>query len=61
MLWADNSVKNWQNLPMSNPKPDLYNINIHIKFGENPLRFTQVIVLNLKYWAQLFKANDIVS
>ena len=24
-LWqADNSVKNWQNLPISNSKPDLY-------------------------------------
>ena len=30
---------------MSNPKADLHNINAHIKFGENPLRFTQVIFL----------------
>ena len=42
--WADNSVKNWRNLPISNPKPDLHNINAHIKFGENPLMFTQVII-----------------
>ena len=42
-------VKNWRNLPMSNPKPDFYNTNAYIKFGENPLRFTQVIVLELKY------------
>ena len=33
LSWADKSVKNWQNLPISN-----------IKFGENPLTFTQVIV-----------------
>ena len=37
VLWADNSV---QNLPISNPKPDLRNINAHTKFGENPLIFT---------------------
>ena len=41
---ADNSVKIWQNLPISNPKPDLHNINAHIKFGENPFMFTQVII-----------------
>ena len=34
---ADNSVKNWWNLPISNPKPDLHNINAHTKFSENPL------------------------
>ena len=34
---------------MSNPKADLHNINAHIQFGENPLRFTQVIVLKVKY------------
>ena len=36
---ADNSGKNGRNLPISNPKPDLYNINAHTKFGENPLMF----------------------
>ena len=41
---ADNAIKIWQNLPISNPKPDLYNINAHTKFGENPLMFTQVII-----------------
>ena len=41
---ADNSVKNWRNLPTNNPKPDLYNINAHTKFGENPLIFTQFII-----------------
>ena len=34
---------------MSNSKADLYNINAHIKFGENPLSFTHVIVLKVKY------------
>ena len=44
LSWADNSVKNWQNLPINNPKPDLHNINEHTEFDENPLTFTQVIV-----------------
>ena len=35
---ADNSVKIWRNLPFSNPKPDIYNINVPTKFGENPLK-----------------------
>ena len=44
-VWrADNSVKIWWNLPLSNPKPDLHNINAHTKFGENPLLFTKVII-----------------
>ena len=38
---ADNSVNILQNLLISNPKPDLHNINAHTKFGENPLIFTQ--------------------
>ena len=45
---ADNSVKIWRNLPISNPKPDLHNINAHTKFGENPLIFTQVIIRKRK-------------
>ena len=45
---ADSSVKNWRNLPISNPKPDLHNINAHTKFGENPLMFTQVIIRKRK-------------
>ena len=45
---ADNSVKNGRNLPISNPKPDLHNINAHTKFGENPLMFTQVIIWKRK-------------
>ena len=41
---ADNSVKIWRNLAISNPKSDLLNVNGYSKFGENPLLFTQVIV-----------------
>ena len=41
---AENSVKQWQNLPISNPKPDLLHINPSTNFGYNPLTFTQVIV-----------------
>ena len=44
LLRAGNSVKKRQNLPFNNPKPDLHNINAHIKFGENTLIFTQVII-----------------
>ena len=36
-----NSIKIWQNLPINNPKPDLYNINVQTKFGENPLMFPE--------------------
>ena len=46
---AENWVKNWRNLPISNPKLDLYNINAHTKFGKNPLIFTQVIGQKRKY------------
>ena len=45
---ADNSVKIWRNLPISNSKLDLHNINAHTKFGENPLMFTQVIIRKRK-------------
>ena len=48
VLWADNSVKSWWNLPISNPKPDLYNIDAHTKFGENSLLFTQIIIQKQK-------------
>ena len=45
---ADIYVNIWQNLPISNPKPDIHNINAHTKFGENPLMFTQVIIRKQK-------------
>ena len=35
---ADNSV----NLPISNPKPDLLNVNAYSKLDENPLLFTKL-------------------
>ena len=38
------TVENCRNLTMSNPKPDLCNINAHTKFSENPLIFTKVIM-----------------
>ena len=48
MSWADNSVTNGRNLLITNPKPDLHNSNAHINFDENPVRFTQDIVLRRK-------------
>ena len=48
MSRADNSIKIWRNFPISNPKPYLYNINAHTKFGENPLMFTQAIIQKQK-------------
>ena len=47
--WADNYVKIWKNLRISIPKPDLNNISVYTKFGENPLMFTQVIIRKRKY------------
>ena len=44
VLQVDNSVKNGQNLPISNLKADLHNINAHTKFGENLLIFTKIII-----------------
>ena len=43
-------VSRWTSmcLPISNPDPDLHNINAHIKFRENPLMFTQVIIRKQK-------------
>ena len=48
MSRADNSVKIWRNLPISNPKPDLLNVNAYSNFDENPLLFTQVIIRKQK-------------
>ena len=39
---AGNSVKIRRNSHISNPKPDLHNINAHTKFGENPLMFIKL-------------------
>ena len=46
---ADNSVNILRNLPISDPKPDLLNVNAYSKFDENPLLFTQVIIRKRKY------------
>ena len=51
-------VKNLRNLPINNPKPDLYNINAHTEFGENPLSFTQVIVRKRKYGRTYDRRTD---
>ena len=53
MSRADNSVKIWRNLSISNPKPDFLNVNAYNEFGENPLLFTEVIVR--KIWACLWQ------
>ena len=45
---ADNSVKIWRNLPISNLEPDLHNIKAHTKLGENPLMFTHYRVAGYK-------------
>ena len=45
---ADNSANILLNLPISNPKPDLLNVNAYSKFDENPLLFTQVIIRKRK-------------
>ena len=37
---ADNSVKISRNLTISNPKPDLHNINVHTKSGEAPFVYS---------------------
>ena len=46
---AENSVNILRNLPISNPKPDLLNVDAYNKFDENPLLFTQVIIRKRKY------------
>ena len=53
MSWGDRCVKSWGNVPNSNPKPDIQNINVDTKFNENPSRFTQIIILKRKYHMSL--------
>ena len=57
---ADNSVKIWRNLPISNPKPDLHNINEQTKFGENPLMFTQVIIRKRKMDGRMYDRRILI-
>ena len=49
MSRAHNSVNILWNLPISNAKPDLLNVNAYSKFDENPLLFTKVIIRKRKY------------
>ena len=49
MRQVGNSVKTWQSLPTSNPKPDLHNINAYTKLCKNTLTFTQVFIWKQKY------------
>ena len=53
MSRADNSVKIRRNLPISNPIPDLLNVNVYSKFDENPLSITQVIIRKRKFGSVL--------
>ena len=55
---ADKSVKKWRNLPISNPKPDLHNINAHTKFDDNPLMFTQIIIRKRKTDGRMDRQMD---
>ena len=57
MSRADNI---WRNLPISNTKPDLHNINAHTKFGENPLMFTQIIIRKRNTDRQTYKRPTII-
>ena len=61
MSWADNSVKNLRNMPISNPKPDLHNINAHTKFGENLLIFTEVIIRKVRTDDRRTNRRDVYS
>ena len=36
MSRADNSVKIWRNLAITNSKPDLLDVNMYSKIGYNP-------------------------
>ena len=49
---ADNSVNILRNLPLSNPRPDLLNVNAYSKFDENPFLFTRYHP-ETKIWACL--------
>ena len=61
MSRADNSVKNLRNMPISNPKPDLHNINAHTKFGENLLIFTEVIIRKVRTDDRRTNRRDVYS
>ena len=56
MWWADNSEID-KNLPISNSKLDLGNVNAHIMFGEKPLICTPISCLETKI--QIIMLQDI--
>ena len=43
---GQNSVLNWRNLTLKNPKLDVVNINAYPKFGQNPFIHSQDIERN---------------
>ena len=54
---TDNSVvKKRRNLPISNPKPDLQDINAHTEFSKNPLTLTR---RTTDGWTDIRTANAI--
>ena len=61
MSRADNYVKNWWNWYLSNPKPDLHNINAYTKFSEKLLTFTQVIIQKQQCRRVLGHIRDMVT
>ena len=50
---ADNSIKILRNLPISNPKPELNNINAHTMFGEKSIDVYSSYHPETKIWACL--------
>ena len=61
MRWSDKYVKNWQNLTISNPKPDLYNVNAHTKFGEDSFYIQSYQLEKKKYGCSENKAGNTVK
>ena len=55
---ADNSVKTWRNLPISNSLPYFYNIDAHTEFGEAPSTFPRVIIWKRKYGRMEWRTTD---
>ena len=43
-VWREDNCQKLTKMHISNPKPDLHNINAHTKFGQNPLGVLQVII-----------------
>ena len=50
---ADNSVKIWRHLHISNPEPEIHNINAHTKLGENPLMFVIIWKRKTDGWTDI--------